>query len=81
MFYAIEQRHISLPRKNDTPSLYIRNFKIVAGLCIPEQVSLYLAWSGTPEDTFSHGVVTLNMTCSLGKKEQFGLQCNLISCL
>ena len=45
----------SLPRQNDTSSLYIRNFKILAGLCSSEQVSLWVAWSETPEDTFSHG--------------------------
>ena len=49
----------SLPRQNDTSIFYIRNFKILADLSVAEQVSLCLAWSETPEDTFSHGVAHL----------------------
>ena len=49
----------SLLRRNDSSSLCIRNFKILAA----EQVSLSLAWSETPEDAFSHGVA--HMYCIL----------------
>ena len=49
----------SLPRQNDTSSLYIRNFKILVG-SVAEQVSLYLARPETPEDTFSHGVAHIH---------------------
>ena len=48
----------SLPRQNDTSSLYIRNFKILAGLCsrAGQFVSCLV---GDPEDRFSHGVAQL----------------------
>ena len=47
-----QRLYCSLLRQNDISSLYIRNFKILAG-SVAEQVSMCRSWSETPEDTFS----------------------------